>query len=179
MMPTASTRKYETLSERAPRVAGISARVSESTAGFERHAAIGFWIASIPLFIGNFIDLGTLWLLQRQSGPAWEFIAIGNTIDAYPRLALALGLMYPAVYFQKWNRVAVYRALSALLIVFALSAALLGVMQFMDFLVLRRQATPDSLALLRSTMIKGVGLSGVFFLLLGFFGLAGFRRPRR
>lgn len=168
---------------RAPLMAAESERPKSGRSGadrasFERHAAIGLWAAAALLLVGTAIDLGTLWVLQRQAVPTWEFVAIGNTIEAYPRIMLGIGLLFPALYFQRWTSLKIYRTLSALLLLLGIGALTLGVLEVTDYLVLRQQASPQALPVLRSTALKAVTLSGAFFVILTTLGLFGWRRPR-
>lgn len=155
----------------------VSKPAAEST-NLEGHAAVGLWAASLLLLIGTAVDLGTLWLLQRQDLPTWEFVAIGNTIDAYPRIVLGFGLLFPAVHFQRWGSVAVYRVLSTGLLLLGLAALGLGLLEFTDYLALRPQAGEQAFAVLRSTTLKAVTLSGAFFVILTALSIVGWRRPR-
>ena len=53
-----------------------------------------FAAAGLVLFVGVLIDLGVLWVLQRQDSPHWRFIALSATTNSYPPLLLSLVLMY-------------------------------------------------------------------------------------
>ena len=76
-----------------------SARVS-SSAGPTSAAVM---VAGLVYFVGSLIDLGILWLGQRQAGLQWEFVAITNTADAMPRLILALALLYLGVHLREFS----------------------------------------------------------------------------
>ena len=153
-------------------------RVGPDRSGFERHAALGLWAAGLVLILGTVIDLAILWVLQRQAVPTWEFVAISNTLEAYPRLVLGFGLLYPALFFQRWGSVGGYRVLSSLLFLLGIGAAVLGVLEVTDYFVLRAEASPQTLPFLQSTAMKASALAGIFFLVLATVGVLGWRRPR-
>lgn len=147
-------------------------------AGFERYAAIGFWAAGLVLLFGTAVDLSILWVFQRQDAPTWEFVAISNTLEAFPRLVLGFGLLYPALHFQRGLTVGSVRTLSTMLVLLGVAAAVLGVLEVTDYFVLQRQASPQTLPVLKSTTLKAATLGGAFFVILTTLGVLGWRRPR-
>lgn len=167
---------------RSPIVADASASQSTRTpsdrSAFERHAAIGLWAGSLVLILGTAVDLAILWVVQRQAVPTWEFVAIANTLEAYPRIALGLGLAFPAIHLQHWGSRGAYRVLASLLILMGVAAAALGVLEMTDYFVLRAEASPQTLPFLRSTALKAATLGGMFFVVLTTLGVLGWRRPK-
>lgn len=146
----------------------------------QRHAALGAWAASGMFMVGSIIDVGVLWLLQRQDQPQWEFVAIANTLDAFPRFALAIALLYAALYFGRSSSIAVYRVAAVGLVFLGLAAAALGALMVTDYFALAKLAgqQPQALEMIRTTSIRAVILSGVYVILLVPLGIIGLRRPK-
>ncbi|HEX7050643.1 MAG TPA: hypothetical protein VF188_10610 [Longimicrobiales bacterium] len=168
-----------TVSTRSPIVPHATPRASEGVAAFAPHVGLAMLAAGLGYLIGSIIDVGVLWGLQRQAVPQWEFVAIGNTLEAFPRFTMALAFLYGALYFRRSERVAAYRVLAVGLLLGGIAAAALGALLLTDYLALARVAAGQAgaLDLLRTTTFKGLALSGLFTVTLVPIGLLGLRRP--
>lgn len=136
--------------------------------------------AGLLLLIGSLIDVGVLWILQRQPSPQWEFAAGTRTIDASTRFASAFGFLYLAAFLSGRSSVTWYRVLGAVLILFATGVAVLGGIVASDYLALNRMVTdqPEAMSLFRSSTIKSVSVAAVAFVLFLTAGIFSVRRPR-
>jgi hypothetical protein len=143
-------------------------------------AAVGVFAAGFVMLVGSMLDLGILWLLQRQSNPQWEYVAVANTMEAVPRLVLGLGLLYAAVYLAGVGRMWVYRAFAATLVFLGLFSLACGGLILTSYLALAKMVTePEAYAMLRSVAIKALGLSSLYVAVLIPAGIWGMRRPRQ
>lgn len=145
---------------------------------FRPHVGGVLWAISGVVGLGSLLDLGILWLRQREGSPQWEFMAVSNTLDAIPTLVLALGAAYLGLLLRRPESALGYRLLACLLMLVGLLSALLGALLVTDYFSLSQVLTPESRDLLRSTTLKGLLLSGLFFFLLVPTGLLGVLRPR-
>jgi hypothetical protein len=146
--------------------------------GYGKRASIGLFAVSAVLALGRIFDIGVLWILQRQNTPQWEFMALSNTIDVVPGLVLAAGVAYCALQIARSQSVVSYRLLAGCLILLGLMAAGIGAMLATDYLALAQYAQPRAIGILRSTAIRGIVLSGMFFILLVPAGVYGVSRPQ-
>lgn len=145
---------------------------------FHRHAAYALGAAGAVFLTGTLIDLGILWVLQRQALPQWEFTAVASTAEALPRLTLALGLLAGALFVGRSTSLAAYRAVAAGMVAVALASAALCALMIMDYFALVRMINPEALGIFRSSAFKAVALSGLQLAVLLPLGLLGLRRPR-
>lgn len=145
---------------------------------FRRHAALGLWAAGFVFLAGTILDIAILWLTQNQGTVQWEFVAVANTIEGLPRFALAGALCFAALNVSESNSLWAFRLLALLSIVVGLGAAGLGGLMATDYLVLRRDITPEALPVLKSTVVKSVALAGIFCAVFVPAGILGLRRPR-
>jgi hypothetical protein len=173
----------QTQSVRSPVILGSregKGRAPVPADAFRKHAGLGFAAAAALFFVGSVIDLVVLWVLQRQSQPEWEFIAITRTVDAYPRFVLAIALLFGALYLSQSTSLLWYRLGAAAMLTLGVAAVFLGILMVMNYFALASLAAgqTDALAMLRSSAFKAVSLSGIFALLLIPLGAMGLRRPR-
>lgn len=131
---------------------------------------------AVVYFVGSLVDLGVLWFLQRQPGVQWEFVAVTNTVAALPGLMLAVALLYAAASFGSWSSAGLERALAALLLVLGLASAGLAGLAVLNYLSVVGAGSGPSGELIRATMMKTLGLCGLYFVLLVPAGIVGLRR---
>jgi hypothetical protein len=132
----------------------------------------------ILYLIGSLVDLGTLWGLQRQPGPNWEFVAIGSTLDAIPRFGLAFALVAAGLVACAYRGMALYRACGVALLLFGVAAAGLAGMLVTDYFAVVSNGIPEqAVAMVRSTTIKGTLIGGLSFVLYVGVGFLSLRRP--
>lgn len=150
-----------------------------SPEGLRRQAGLVLWAVSGVLVLGTVVDLGVLWLAQHQSNPQWEFVALVRTLDAFPRLALGFALAYVARLLCRSRSKLGHRVLGVLVLLLGLVGAALGVLLLTDYFVLARVVEGANAQLaLRSTVVKGLMLSGLYLVLLTPIGALVLRRPR-
>jgi len=135
-----------------------SARVS-SSAGPTSAAVM---VAGLVYFVGSLIDLGILWLGQRQAGLQWEFVAITNTADAMPRLILALALLYLGVHLRGSGNGPMAKVLPSLMLLLGLVAVALGGLMTLNYFQLSGTVEGEAVALLRTSVIKTVSLCALY-----------------
>jgi hypothetical protein len=157
-----------------------SDRTAHSGAGFGTLAARGTLAIGIIMLVGTVIDIGILWLFQRQPVPQWEYVAITSTLEGFPRFLIAIGFFYAAFHFRATVSIVPYRVVASLLIVLGLAAAILGGMMVINYQALSEFAQQPELHLaLRSVAIKALTLSALYVAVLLPFGVWALRRPRR
>lgn len=144
---------------------------------FTGHVSLGMAAAGFALLVGSSLDLGILWLAQRESVPQWEFVAIANSLEAFPRFAIALSLLYASLYFRGSDSLAAFRALGFGLVLLGILGGVLGTLMVLDYLTLQGQVAAEGLAAFRSTALKALVLSALYVLLFCPLGLLGLRRP--
>ena len=146
---------------------------------FGRHAALAFLAAGRVMLGGTIIDLGVLWIGQRQANPQWEFVAVANTLDAFPRLVLSLALLVGALYLGDSGSLLAYRILAAGFLLLGVAGAGLGGLMVTDYLALRRAVNPEGYAVFRSTAFKAAAVSALYVVVLLPLGIKGLRGPKR
>lgn len=141
------------------------------------HAALA---AGVLMLLGSLVDLGTLWILQRESSPQWEFAAISNTVDAIPRLVFALSFILLALYFREQATSLGYRFVALGFLLLGVGSLVLGGLIAMSYFPLAQLATqPEVYAMLRSITIKTLALAGIYFFVTIPIGIVGLRRLSR
>ncbi len=151
-----------------------------SRVDYTGHVARGLWFMAAVLLIGSLVDLGVLWGLQRQNQPQWEFVAISNTLDAFPRFVLAMAGAYLALFVTKSTSLFAFRVMAVFAVMLGLASAALGALLITDYFALAKLAAAQTpiLVALKSAMVKGGALSLFFTLASLGIGIFGWRRPR-
>jgi hypothetical protein len=147
-----------------------------------RHAARVFAAVSLVLVAGVVLDLFTLWVLQRQDTPQWEFVALSTTTNAYPLLLISLVLVYGALALSRSSSVKAYRLAAIVSIVFALAGIGVGFLVATNYLAISREAARSAgpaVTLFKSQALKAGALSALFGGVLMLVGLLGLRMPKR
>ena len=150
-----------------------------------RHGAVALLGISAVLALGTFIDLGVLWIGQRQDSPQWEYVALINTIEGMTSLVLAAALCYVAFLISSQVSVAKYRVLAITVLVLGVVAAALGLLLATDYFALRSIMPAEGVGTFNTTTFKGLGLSALYVFILVPLGVLGLRttsrkrRPRR
>jgi hypothetical protein len=156
-----------------------TASAAAATAHWGRVAGNGVLAAGLIMLFGVLVDLGILWIAQRQGSPQWEFTAITNTVDSVPRLVFALGFLFAGLYLRGSRSVAAYRTLAGLLILVGLaSVALAGLLALSYFALGKLVTQPEVYTMLRSVAIKTIALCAVYAVVSIPFGVLSLRRPR-
>lgn len=144
-----------------------------------RAVAMVLWAVAIIYLIGTILDLGILWVLQRQDNVQWEFVAVTRTVEGWPRMILAVAAAFLALYVRGNSSRIAFGLLGAVLIVLGLGGAGLGALAVMEYLPLHRMAEGAGADMLRSSTVKTLTLSALYFLLLVPAGVLALRGPRR
>jgi hypothetical protein len=147
-----------------------------------RHAARIFAAASLVLVVGVALDLFTLWVLQKQNTPQWEFVALSTTTNAYPLLLISLVLLYGALALSRSTSIKAYRLAAIVSILFALVGLGVGFLVATNYLALSRDAAKaagPALTLFKSQALKAGAVSALFGGVLMIVGLLGLRNPKR
>jgi hypothetical protein len=155
-------------------------RTAAAPDGFSRHASRGLWAGASILLLGSFIDLGVLWVLQYQPTPQWEFVATMNTLEAYTRFSIGIGLIYAALFIGRSASMWKYRLTAVFMLLLGIVGMVLGLVLLNDYFALSR-LTQDQTAGMGALVIsvtKGVLLSGLITVLFVPLGILGLRRPR-
>ena len=142
---------------------------------FSRPVSRAAFAAGLIYLVGSVTDLGILWLAQRQPGVQWEFVAITNTVEAWPRMVLAIGLLYAALYFAGSMSVVAYRVLGAGLLGLGIVALALGGLMVLNYLQVSGNLQGDAAGLIRSSVLKTELLCALYVVTLGPIGGLGLR----
>ena len=162
----------------APEGRGVKRAVAPLDWG--RGAALAALAAGFIMLFGVLLDIGILWLLQRQDSPQWEFTAITNTVESVPRLVFAVGFLFIGFHLRGTAGLGWYRVLSVLFILVGVfSVALAGLLALSYFQLGKLVTQPEVYTALRSIAIKTIGLSAVYALVAIPSGILALRRPRR
>jgi hypothetical protein len=147
-----------------------------------RHGARVFAAASLVLVLGVVLDLFTLWVLQRQETPQWEFVALTTTTNAFPLLLISLVFLYGALALSRSSSVRAYRVAAIVGLLFGLIALGVGFLVGTNYLALNREASGaagPAVILFKSQALKAGVVSAMFGGLMLVVGLLGLRAPRR
>ena len=145
-----------------------------------RHAARSLFAGGLILLIGSLVDLGTLWFLQRQDNPQWEFVALGTTTNAYPLLLLSVLLLYGALAIGRSSSLIGYRVLASVVVLLGLLGLAICFLLVTNYYALtsNAQMTKETLLLFKSIMVKAGGVSLLYALILLPAGVLGLRAPK-
>jgi hypothetical protein len=157
-----------------------TARSLSAPEGFARHASRGLWAGAAVLLLGSFIDLGVLWGLQYQATPQWEFVATMNTLEAYTRFSIGIGLIYAALFIGRSDSIWKYRLTAVFMLLMGIVAMVLGLVLLNDYFALSRIAQDQTAAMgaLVTSVTEGLLLSVLITVLFVPLGILGLRRPR-
>jgi len=148
-------------------------------AGLERQAALGLTAAGIVLMAGTALDLSVLWVLQSVPSAEWEFMAVSNTVTAFPGLVISAALLMLALHLRWPRAVWAVRLLAVYLLGLGVAGGGLAGLMATDYLAMRASVPAASMPAVWSTMIKSVMLGGLYFVLLVPIGILQLRRARR
>ncbi len=152
-----------------------------TAAQFAPHVSRATWAAGVIYLFGTLVDLGTLWIGQRQPGVQWEFVAVTNTVEAWPRMVLAVGLIYLGLYVGGSVSKGLYRLLGLLMLLLGLLAVAFGGLMALNYLSVSGSLQAESVSLVRSAVVKTEALCALYAVLLiplGVFALLGPKHKR-
>lgn len=133
------------------------------------------WVAGLIYLLGSLLDFFVLWVLQNQGGVQFEFVALSNTAEGFPRLIVATALIYAGLHISGVNRVWAYRTLAALLVVLGLAALAMLALLGLNYATISSAVTPEGRGLFRSTVVKTGLLNLMYVTALLPLGILGFR----
>ena len=161
-----------------PKVLTAPGKPSGGSASTAMPVSRVFLALGVIYLVGTLVDLGILWFGQRQAGLQWEFVALTNTVEAWPRLVLGLGMMYLGVYIGDVRAQWPYRVLSGSVLLLGVGALALGGLMALNYLQVRDGMPAESASIVNSSVLKTGILCGLYVLLLipsGVMGLFGLK----
>lgn len=135
------------------------------------------WATGVIFLFGTLVDLAVLWFGQRQPGLQWEFVAVSNTAEAWPRLVLGLALLYMGGLVERRAGEAFFRFLGGATLLLGLGAGVVGAVAALNALTLLH-AGSGNIGMVRAAAAKTLALCLLYFVLLVPLGAMGLRRPR-
>jgi hypothetical protein len=151
-----------------------------SAPGRARLAAYGAFAAGFIMFAGVLIDLGSVWILQRESSPQWEFAAVANTVESVPRAVFGLSFLLLALYLWESTSMVGFRVLGAILVLLGLTSAALGGLATLSYFELSPLVTqPAIYTAMRGVAIKTIGLATLYAVVAIPIGVLCMRRPKK
>lgn len=157
---------------------GASAAHGVRKAPFGPHSGRALAVAGLITLIGSLVDLGVLWVMQRQPGIQWEFVAITRTAEAWPRLVLAVGLVYGGAHLAEVTSGLIYKSLAVVLVALGFGGLLLGAILMLNYLSVEGAASGAAGELVRSAVVKTLLLCALYVVLLVPTGVMGLKSPR-
>lgn len=159
----------------APRVLGGGVRPDAAQLDFAKPAGRIALVAGLIYLIGHLLDFGILWILQRQPGLQWEFVALARSAEAFPDMIVATALVYLGLYITGslglWNS----RLLATLTVLMGLAGLSIMVVMLLNYLSIRASVDPAAAGAVRSSVIKTVSLGALYAAFLIPAGILGFR----
>jgi uncharacterized PurR-regulated membrane protein YhhQ (DUF165 family) len=167
----------------APRVLGGGGTDAETRSvqfDFAKPAGRIAVAAGLIYLIGHLLDFGILWILQRQPGLQWEFVALARTAEAFPDMIVATALIYIGLYTTGSLGLVTSRMLATLTVLMGVAGlAIMGLM-VLNYLGIRAEVSPEAAATVRSSVLKTVSLAALYAAFLIPAGILGYRvRSRR
>jgi hypothetical protein len=165
------------------RIVGAGSEARAMAKGFtvERPAAAALMAAGLVFVAGSVADYVILWLINRQSGPQWEFAAVTTTVEGMSRIVLGIALLFAGLYLRdapaRWPS----RLLGLFLVLLAVASCALAGLMAMDFLALRDVVRPEAVATFHATTAKTLFLCAVYFVTTLTAGIVSLRNraPKR
>jgi hypothetical protein len=134
--------------------------------------------AGVVYLVAILVDIGILWLGQRQQGLNFEFVALTRTAEAFPRFILATALIYAGLGVARSGPLAVYRLLAGWVLVLGTAALVVVALTVLNYLSIAGTVTPEAKLMFRSAVVKTGGLGALYVLFLIPLGILGFRTRR-
>lgn len=162
----------------APRVVGGSAKDVQKpvpAGGFAKAAGRIAAVAGVIYLIGSLIDNGILWILQRQEGIQWEFVALTRTAENFPDVIVATGLLYLGLESMGRLRVWSNRLMASWVLLLGLIALGMLALTVLNWIGIQSAVNPDAQDVVRQSFIKTSSLTTLYALLLIPAGILGFR----
>jgi hypothetical protein len=161
------------------RIVGTQSEARSMTKAFtvDRAAAAALLAAGILFIAGSVADYVILWLINRQSGPQWEFAAVTTTVEGMSRIVLGIALLFGGLHLRgkpaRWST----RLLGVGLILIAVSSVALAGLMALDFLALRNLVRPEAIPTFRATTAKTLFLCAVYIITTLTAGIISVRSP--
>lgn len=161
-----------------PVVTGKGAGGASPRYDLGRAAAAALWAAAIIYLAGTILDLGILWIGQRQDAIQWEFVALSRTVEATPRFAMAFAFAFGAVYVGGAGSAFLGRVLAVGLALVGVAGAGFAALAIMEWLALRDAINPEAVQAFGSTTLKNVVLGCLYLFVMVPAGIIAFRAYR-
>ena len=133
----------------------------------------------ILMIIGSTVDLGTLWLLQRQPGPQWEFVALSRTVESVPNFAMGVAFLFLTLHLFQAKSRRLYSMAAVVFISLGVASAGLVTLMGLNYLTLVPNINPEALPTFKSSSLKVLALGGLYVVVLLPAGVFGLRSPGR
>ena len=128
--------------------------------------------------MGSLVDLGVLWLGQRQPGVQWEFVAVTNTAQAWPRFVMGVAFAYLGAHVGSKSADWVFRSLGGLTLLLGVGAAALGGLAALNTVTMLNGVTGQGSAMIKVASAKTLILCALYVILLVPLGIMGLRGPK-
>lgn len=135
--------------------------------------------AGVVYLVAIIVDLGILWLGQRQEGPNFVFVALNRTAEAFPRFILASALIYTGLALTRTASLALYRAMAAWVLALGTMALVVVTLTGLNYMNMASAVAPEAKLVFRSAVVKTGGLGALYVLFLIPLGILGLRTRRR
>jgi hypothetical protein len=142
------------------------------------NAARALYAAGLIFLIGSIADIMTLWVMQAQPDPEWEFSSLVSTIEGTPRIVLAIAMLLAGNYFRGTSSLVAQKLFASILLLLGLAGAVIGALILSDYFVVRGAVEPDKQKVFLSVVLKALTLSALHVLILVPVGVLGLRRPK-
>ena len=129
------------------------------------------------MIIGSSVDLGTLWLLQRQPGPQWEFVALSRTVESVPNFAMGVAFLFITLHLFEAKSRSLYSMAAVVFIGLGVASAGLVTLMGLNYLSLVPSINPEALPTFKSSALKVLTLGALYVVVLFPAGVLGLRGP--
>ena len=146
---------------------------------YARPAGLVAVAAGLIYLIGHALDFGILWVLQRQPGLQWEFVALTRTVDAFPDLIVATALLYVGLQLGGRLGPVSNRLLGSLVVFLGLGGLAIMALMVLNYLGMRSSIAPTAAATVQSAVLKTLCLAALYAVVLIPAGIISLRAQRR
>jgi hypothetical protein len=135
-------------------------------------------VAGLIYLIGHLLDFGILWILQREPGLQWEFVALARSAEAFPDMIVATALIYLGLHVTDSLGLWSSRLLATLTTLMGLAGLAIMVVMLLNYLSIRASVNPAAAGAVQSSVFKTVSLAALYAVFLIPAGILGFRVRR-
>lgn len=177
---TASTRSNSDRGGDGSQVIVGDAKKSQVDHDFSRPAGRALWVAGLVYLLGSLLDFFVLWVLQNPGGSMqYEFVALTNTAEGFPRLIVAAALIYGGLHISGFEGTWAYRLLAGFLVALGLAALAMLAVLGLNYAGISSAVSPEGRSVFRASVIKTGLLSLMYATALLPLGILAFRTRKR